>query len=102
MLKLKDTLRKRFILAESDSLTIETIQTLSKTRRQRLRVLELKGTWRANNWNELCFDVALRKGPPQTYTFKGAWKLNKNQQIEYSCGDGPDVLIFKGYWDISS
>jgi hypothetical protein len=102
MLKLKDTLRKRFILAESDSLTMETIQALSRTHRQRLRVLRLKGTWRANSQNELCFDVALRKGPPQTYTFKGGWRLNKNQQIEYVCGEGPDVLTFKGYWDIFS
>jgi hypothetical protein len=102
LIKLKDTFRKRFIAAESDSLVIETIQTESKTRRQRLRVLRLKGTWRANEQNELCFEVALRKGPPETYTFKGVWKINKNQQIEYSCGEGPDVLTFQGHWDISS
>ncbi|MDD5662596.1 MAG: hypothetical protein PHW68_05490 [Candidatus Omnitrophica bacterium] len=101
-MNLSTNIRKRFICAESDSLTVETIQTLSKTRRQRLRVLRLRGTWRANSQNELVFNVALRKGPPQTYTLKGAWKINKNQQIEYQCGQGPDVLTFKGYWDISS
>ena len=101
-IKPKDTLRKRFIAVESDSLVIETIQTDSLSNRQRLRILNLKGTWRANEQNELCFDVTLRKGPPETYTFKGSWKLNNNQQIEYSCGEGPDVLTFKGYWEISS
>ncbi|MDD5691112.1 MAG: hypothetical protein PHC37_05400 [Candidatus Omnitrophica bacterium] len=101
-MKPSDNIRKRFIAAESDSLVIETIQTESKTRRQKLRVLRLKGTWRANSQNELVFEVSLRKGPPQTYTFKGAWKVNKNQQIEYSSGEGPDVLTFKGHWDISS
>jgi len=65
-------------------------------------LLKLRGTWRANSQNELVFDVALRKGPPETYTFRGAWKINRNQQIEYNCGAGPDVLIFKGHWDISS
>ncbi|MDD5519054.1 MAG: hypothetical protein PHV98_06865, partial [Candidatus Omnitrophica bacterium] len=65
-MKPSDNLLQRFICAESDSLTIETIQTLSKTRRQRLRVLRLRGTWRANSQNELVFNVALRKGPPQT------------------------------------
>jgi len=65
-------------------------------------LLKLKGTWRANSQNELVFDVALRKGPPETYTFKGAWTINRNQQIEYNCGEGPDVLTFKGHWDISS
>ncbi len=101
-MKPSDNLRRRFIAVKSDSLVIETIQTESKTLRQRLRLLRLKGTWRANSQNELCFDVALRKGTPQTYTFKGTWKLNNNQQIEYSCGEGPDVLTFKGRWDISS
>ncbi|MEI6832253.1 MAG: hypothetical protein WCK61_06055 [Candidatus Omnitrophota bacterium] len=116
MLSPKNTLRKRFIAAESDTLVIETIQTIEgDTLRSRvspgtkLRILKLKGTWRANEYNELCFEVTLRKGPPacrsgrpETYTFKGTWKLNNNQQIEYSCGDGPDVLTFKGYWNISS
>ena len=105
----KNTLRKRFIAAESDTLVIETIQTLKKRGPSpqgtvpvsRLRVLQLKGTWYANDYNELCFEVTARKGPPETYTFKGRWKLNNNQQIEYNCGEGPDVLIFKGYWDIS-
>jgi len=108
-MKRSDNLRRRFIAAESDSLVIETIQTVLKQGQSpsgtvpvsRLRILRLKGTWRANSQNELCFDVALRKGPPQTYTFKGTWKLNNNQQIEYTCGDGPDVLTFKGHWDIS-
>jgi len=100
--KPKDTFRKRFIAAESDYLVIETIQTISKTKRQKLRLLRLKGTWRANEYNELAFEAAVRKGPPEKYTFKGAWKINKNQQIEYSCGEGPDALTFKGHWDITS
>ncbi|MCU0652604.1 MAG: hypothetical protein MUC39_06680 [Candidatus Omnitrophica bacterium] len=109
----KDTFRKRFIAVESDSLVIETIQTESKSFEQglspkgtvpntHLRILKLKGTWRANKQNELVFDVNMRKGPPEAYTFKGAWKINKNQQIEYVCGAGPDVLTYKGHWDISS
>ncbi len=101
-IKPKNSLRKRFIAAESDSLVIETIQTESRTNRQSLRLLKLKGTWRANDYNEFCFEVSLRKGPPETYTFKGSWKLNNNQQIEYTSEDGRDTLTFKGYWDISS
>ena len=101
-MKPKSSLRKRFIAAESDTLVIETIQTESKTNRQSLRILKLKGTWRANDYNELCFDVTLRKGPPETYTFKGSWKLNNNQQIEYISENGRDRLTFKGYWNIFS
>jgi len=103
-------IRKRFIVAESDTLVIETIQTVEKQGQfpkgtvpvSRLRILKLKGTWYANDYNELCFEVSCRKGPPETYTFKGSWKLNNNQQIEYTSEDGRDTLTFKGYWNISA
>ncbi len=106
----QDTIRKRFIVAESDALVIETIQTLEKQGQSpsgtvpvsRLRILKLKGTWHANDYNELVFEVTGHKGSPETYTFKGSWKLNKNQQIEYTFEDGRDTLIFKGYWNVSS
>ncbi len=101
-MKRNTNLRKRFIAAESDSLVIETIQTESESSRQRLRVLKLKGTWRANDYNELSFEVSLRKGPPESFTFKGSWKLNNNQQIEYTSEDGRDRLTFKGYWQLPS
>ena len=110
-MKPKNSLRKRFIAAESDTLVIETIQTellSGDTLRSRvspgtkLRILKLKGTWYANDYNELCFEVSCRKGPPETYTFKGSWKLNNNQQIEYTSEDGRDRLTFNGYWNISS
>ena len=105
----KDSLRKRFIAAEFDTLVIETIQTVEGgTLRSRvppstkLRIIKLKGVWRANDYNELCFEATCRQGPPETYTFKGSWKINNNQQIEYTSVDGRDSLAFKGYWDISS
>ena len=109
-MKPKNSLRKRFIAAESDTLVIETIQTVDKWGQSpkgpvpisQLRILKLKGTWQANDYNELCFEVSCRKGPPETYTFKGSWKLNNNQQIEYISEDGRDKLTFKGYWNISS
>jgi len=112
-IKPKNTIRKRFIAAESDSLVIETIETVLKQGQSpqgtdpvsHLRILSLKGTWRANEYNELVFEAKARRGSaktPDKYTFKGAWKVNKNQQVEYNCGEGPDVLTFKGHWDISS
>ena len=105
LIKIKDTFQRRFIVAESDGLVIETIQTISKTKRQKLRLLKLKGSWRANEYNELVFEAKARRGSakkPDTYTFKGSWRIDNNQQIQYSCGEGPDVLTFKGHWNISS
>lgn len=99
---LKEIIRTRFIAAESDALVLETIQTESLTCRQHLRLLKIKGTWHANAQNELCFEADLHRGPPQTYTFKGAWQVDKNQQIEYRFADGLSTLVFKGHWDISS
>ncbi|MCX5713006.1 MAG: hypothetical protein NTY47_08150 [Candidatus Omnitrophica bacterium] len=109
-IKPKNTLHKRFIVAESDFLVIESIQTVEEQGLSpqgtfpgaHLRILKLKGTWRANDYNELCFEVTCRNGPPETYTFKGSWKLNNNQQIEYTSEDGRDKLTFSGFWNISS
>ena len=112
-IKPKNSLRKRFIVAESDALVIQTEITQSSlrggeadeaisNRGSHLRILKLKGTWHANDYNDLCFEVTGSKGPPETYTFKGSWKLNNNQQIEYTSEDGRDKLTFKGYWNISS
>lgn len=113
----RGTLSKRFIVAESDGLVLETIQTYSgdcprrgltpieskgTVPKQELRLLKLKGTWKANSQNELVFEASGHKGPPKKFTFKGAWKLNKNQQIEYSTADGRDTLTFKGHWQIPS
>jgi len=100
-IKPKSIQRKRFIAAESDFLVLETVQTDSLDGRQHLRILKLKGTWRANEYNQFIFEVSAKKGPPQVYIFKGIWKLNKNQQIEYTSADGQDTLLFKGYWQIS-
>ena len=124
-MKPKSSVQKRFILAESDGLVLETIQTYNKERdtlrssltegdtlrsrvspnnspRQELRLLKLKGTWHANKYNELVFEAAGHKVKPEKFTLKGSWKLNKNQQIEYTAADGRDTLIFKGFWKMPS
>jgi len=116
-MKPKPSLQRRFILAESNSLVIETIQTYDRDcprgglyaqagqgtlPGQRLRILKLKGTWRANNYNELVFEVTGHKGKRETYVFKGSWKVNSNQQIEYTFEDSRDTLTFKGFWKINS
>ncbi len=98
----KSNIRQRFIVAKYDTLVIETTQTESLTGRQRLRIIKLKGIWRSNSNNELVFEATTAKGPPEIYTFRGTWKVNKNQQIEYTSKDGADVLNFKGYWQLPS
>jgi hypothetical protein len=94
-------IRRRFIAAESDSLTIETIQEIDKGC-NRLRLLKLKGTWRANQYNELVFEAVGHKGKPERFTFRGAWKVNRNQQVEYTFEDGRGIVVFNGYWDFPS
>ncbi len=69
---------------------------------QQLRILKLKGTWRANKYNELVFQATGYKTQPEKFTFKGSWKLNNNQQVEYTSEDGRDTLVFKGYWKFPS
>jgi len=98
----KKIIRQRFIAADSESLTIQIIKIENKTKRQHLRIINLKGIWRANQYNELVFSASLRNGRSKTYIFRGSWKINDNQYIEYSSEGKKEKLIFKGYWSVLS
>jgi hypothetical protein len=95
------TKRRRFIAAESEGLIIEAVES-DAAGRDHLRLVKLRGTWRANARNELVFELSGHECKPKSIVLKGRWRLNKNQQIEYSTADGRDNLTFQGYWQLPS
>lgn len=72
-------------------------------------ILKLTGTWQTDEVNRLTFEVA-KKDAPDTLTFKAAWQVNKNQQIEYiyektslrTKTKVKQALVFEGFWKIDS
>ena len=69
-------------------------------------ILKLTGTWYADEYNRLRFDVTKEKGPSGKLTLQGGWKVNNNHEIVYTYTPpglktkSASALTFKGYWDI--
>ncbi len=72
-------------------------------------IVKLNGKWRANENNQIEFEVERKSGKSDILTFTGSWKLNDSQQIIYSYQQRylkqktttTETLTFKGHWDIS-
>jgi hypothetical protein len=73
-----------------------------------LYTLELSGLWQADERNRLTFRVDKGNGRVDPLTFDGAWQINENFQITYSCHKEEllrkkkrtQSLVFDGHWDI--
>ena len=71
-------------------------------------ILELGGSWQADEHNRLTFRVNKGNGRYDCLTFDGTWQIDENYQITYSYQKERLVrkdkevhtLNFKGYWDI--
>lgn len=102
------TLDTSLVAAEPDALV------LSVTEKQEsgiisTSIIKLSGTWKANDDNQLEFDVTRQFGKTDTLTFKGAWKVGESNELIYTYRKKYlktkttelETLTFKGYWDIS-
>ena len=84
------------------------VTTTTKDNTRSTYVLNLEGTWKADENNRLSFRVKEEEGRYDILTFNGAWEINKNHQIIYQYEKArlirkrreTHTLIFKGYWDI--
>ena len=69
----------------------------------------LNGLWRADGKNRLTFEVEREQGKNDVLTFRNAWQINENQEIEYTYTEQAlktktkreRKLVFKGFWEIS-
>ncbi len=70
---------------------------------------KLTGVWRADDKNRLTFEVEREAGQRDVLTFRNAWRINKNHEIEYIYVrqelkrriKHERKLVFGGFWDIS-
>ncbi len=84
------------------------VTTTTKDNTRSTYVLDLSGTWKADEHNRLSFHVKKEDGRYDILYFKGVWEIDKNQQIIYQYEKArlirkkreSHTLIFKGYWDI--
>ncbi|MBN1354078.1 MAG: hypothetical protein JW994_05385 [Candidatus Omnitrophica bacterium] len=101
------TLAGEIIDARADSLSF-AVTTRTKTNIQSTYILNLAGTWKADENNRLTFRVKREEGKHDILTFNGLWEVNKNHQIVYEYEKADLIrkkkkirkLTFKGFWDI--
>lgn len=84
------------------------IKTKQQATVEIIHILRIKGTWQADRFNRITFEVE-RKVIPEALIFKGAWEINKSQQITY-CYEKTSLktktkikesLVFDGFWQIT-
>lgn len=86
------------------------ITTKTDNDKQSTYVLDLSGSWKADEKNRLSFHVKKEDGSYDILTFNGVWEINKNHQIIYQYEKAHFMikkketheLTFKGYWDIKN
>ncbi|MCX5666075.1 MAG: hypothetical protein NT036_03390, partial [Candidatus Omnitrophica bacterium] len=84
------------------------VTTTTKDNTRSTYVLNLGGTWKADENNRLSFHIRKEAGRYDILSFNGIWEINKNHQIIYQYEKARLIrkkkqchtLIFKGYWDI--
>lgn len=84
------------------------VTTTTKNNTRSTYVLNLAGTWKADENNRLSFHIKKEEGRYDILTFNGTWEMDKNHQIIYQYEKArlirkkreAHTLTFKGYWDI--
>ncbi len=65
-------------------------------------MMRLRGVWRADRNNRIGFDVERGLKKVDELTFFNLWRINKDNEIEYSYKPGYSALRLKGRWDVGS
>jgi len=74
----------------------------------RVNIVKLSGRWQTDEDNRLSFDIKKEKARTDRLTLKGAWEVNKQNEIIYVYEKSArgkkkkitQTIILKGYWDI--
>lgn len=101
------TLQGEILDVNENSLSF-AITTTAKEKTRSTYVLNIGGSWKADENNRLSFHVRKEGGKYDILTFTGIWEVNKNHQIIYQYEKAELIrkkrqtrtLTFKGYWDI--
>lgn len=96
------------ILDASADRLLFAVTTTTKAGTRSAYVLNLSGSWKADNRNRLSFYVKREKGASDILTFNGAWQIDKANRIIYRYESSSlikkksrvNTLTFNGRWDI--
>lgn len=97
-----------FVAAENDALVVSVLSK-GRNNQSHIRIMRLAGLWQADSQNRITFIV---EGRPDygVLVFRGSWRLNDQQEIEYVFEKRNAVqkktmrqrIVFKGFWHIDA
>ncbi|MDD4980923.1 MAG: hypothetical protein PHC54_06640 [Candidatus Omnitrophica bacterium] len=101
------TLQGEILDVQKNSLLF-AVTTRTKDDMPSTYILELAGSWQADEHNRLTFRVDKEHSRFDSLTFDGTWQIDENYQITYSYQKEQlarkskeiHTLVFKGHWDI--
>jgi len=101
------TLQGEILDVQKNSLLF-AVTTKTKDDMPSTYILELSGSWQADEHNRLTFRVNKERGRFDALTFDGTWQIDQNYQITYSYQKEElarkkkkiHTLTFEGHWDI--
>jgi len=101
------TLKAQIINAKADKLEF-LIASKDQKGKPHLYTLALSGCWQADKYNRLTFSVKRTKDLHEQLTLRGAWEVNRRNQIIYTYTNtslkkskkNTHTITFKGYWQI--
>lgn len=104
----KLTIKGNLIDAKDNKISF-AVATKDSLGKAHIYVLKLGGRWQADRHNRLIFDVKREKGETNELTLRGAWGLNRQNEIVYTHTKSrlktkkktTTAIILKGYWDIT-
>jgi hypothetical protein len=100
-------IKGEIISVDQDRLTFE-IKNYDREGLLHIQLIQLSGTWQANEYNQISFLVK-KKTLPDILTLVGIWQLNQNQQVAHTY-EKTDLktkskishtITFEGFWQIN-
>jgi len=108
--------KAQLVAAEPDALVV-SVTVEEDEKRTVTGLVKLSGKWQLDEQNRITFSVKKAFDQYDTFTFQGAWEVNKNHEVVYTFttkqvleGSGKkrrrvtkveQELVFKGEWDPS-
>ncbi len=90
------------LLDAKDNMLSFALTTKDSGNNTRIYIVKLGGRWQADEYNRFTFNVAKESGITDKITFKGAWEVNKQNEIIYTYEKSTKKTItLKGYWEIA-
>lgn len=104
----KLTIKSELIDVKANKLSFVAV-TKDSHKKTHIYILGLGGSWQADKYNRLAFNIKKEKGITDKLILQGAWELNKQNEIIYTYTKSSllpkekitKTITLRGYWEVT-